>query len=390
MAKTVFYTLGCRANQYQTELLKSKLIDGNSSTDFGSDTDLYIINTCVVTADAERTSRQAIRKALKSAGQVIVTGCYARLAAAELKQLFPQINIAAPIPLSESLTDNKEMLPQLRANLMVQDGCENFCSYCIVPFARGKFKSKPIDTAVREAERMIGSGVKELVLTGINLGAYQFDLTDLIDKLSRLEGLLRLRLSSIEPIYLKNNIIECIARNPKLCHHLHIPLQSGDDNILKSMNRNYTGQIFSNLVQSVREKIPDCALTTDVIVAFPGEGEKEFQQTVELIDRLAFGRIHIFSYSKREGTLAATLPHQVKAEIKKVRNRALHLLREKHMATFAREYLGKEVEILVERKGEGLTSNYIRVLYPGNESEVGKLKKLTIKEIKKDHCLACC
>jgi threonylcarbamoyladenosine tRNA methylthiotransferase MtaB len=228
------------------------------------------------------------------------------------------------------------------------------------------------------------------VLTGINLGAYQFDLIELIEELSYLKELLRLRLSSIEPVYLKQTLIDCIAQNPKLCRHLHIPLQSGDDAILKSMNRNYTGQDFIDLVQAIRKKVPDCAITTDIIVGYPGEGEKQFQNTMELINQLRFSRIHIFSYSKRDGTVANTLPHQVKAEIKKARNRRLHLLREKYMAAFAREYSGEEVEILVERKGEGLTSNYIRVLYPGNETDVGKLKKLTIKEIKKDHCLASC
>jgi threonylcarbamoyladenosine tRNA methylthiotransferase MtaB len=385
--KISFYTLGCKANQYQTEVLKSQFSTLESRiSDFGDPADLYVINTCTVTEDADRKSRQAIRRALRLGKKVIVTGCYARLEGEKLKEAFPEIILTPLIPLS--ISDGEGETPtivgegvRIRANLMIQDGCEHFCSYCIVPHARGKVKSKPAEEVVTEAERLIAAGAREIILTGINLGTYQHDLSEVLRRLSSAEGLLRLRLSSLEPMYLTKGLIDAIAETPKVCHHLHIPLQSGDNAILKAMNRNYTRDDYLELISYVRKKMPDCGVTTDIIVGFPGEGEREFQNTIDLISQVEFSRVHVFTYSKRERTPAAGFTDQIDAMIKKQRNKVLHKLRNKYMKKFAQQYLGKQVEVLVEQKGEGLTSNYIRCFFNGPIDSSGSLKKIFVRSV---------
>ncbi|MFC1568377.1 MiaB/RimO family radical SAM methylthiotransferase [Candidatus Margulisiibacteriota bacterium] len=389
MTRYAFYTLGCKANQYQTEALKSQVAGhGSQVVDFSSEADVYVINTCTVTYDAERTSRQAIRRALRQnpKARVIVTGCYAKLNRVELKRLFPQVEIRDPSHLSTQPPIHPAT--HVRRNLMIQDGCEHFCSYCIVPYARGKIKSKPVEDVVSEAGQMVQAGAREIILTGINLGTYQYDLAKVIARLSEMEDLARIRLSSLEPMYIKKELIEAAAKIPKVCRHLHIPLQSGDDNILEAMNRTYSRADYRELISYIRNKMPDCGITTDVIVGFPGEGEKEFQNTVALIKEIRFSRLHIFSYSPRKSTPAAGFRDQVDPAIKKKRNQALHHLRDKHTKEFARQYLGKEVEILVEQKGSGLTSNYIRVLCSDTQSDVGKVRRVRIRGIKEGCCLA--
>jgi threonylcarbamoyladenosine tRNA methylthiotransferase MtaB len=381
MRKFAFYTLGCKANQYQTEVLKSQVAGDNSQVvDFPSRADTYIINTCTVTQDADRKSRQAIRRAIKQnpKAKIIVTGCYAKLQAKQLKAMFPNIEIEHPVslfPIPHSLS------PRIRANLLIQDGCKHFCSYCIVPYARGKIKSKPLEQAIEEAKRLVEAGAREIVLTGINLGTYQFNLSAVIERLSMIKDLHRIRLSSLEPMYLEKELIDGAAWNPKVCKHLHIPLQSGDNNILKAMNRNYSRDEYLDLIQYIRNKMPDCGITTDIVAGFPGEGEREFQNTIDLINQIKFSRLHIFSYSKREGTPAADLPNQVDPKTKKQRSQALQELRVKYMTEFANQYLNKEVEILAEQKGEGLTPNYIRCFFNDPTDSSGSLKIISAKSV---------
>ena len=361
--KIAFHTVGCRANQYQTEQLKAKLATDNFLlTTFSNFADIYVINTCSVTYDAERTSRKLIRGALRQNPQakVYVAGCYAKLEKKELKKIFPNIEFIKPEFLSPS-----HPTPQIRANLMIQDGCENFCSYCIVPYARGKIKSKPISDVIKETATLVKAGAREIVLTGINLGTYQYDLTKVLGALSKIKDLLRIRLSSIEPMYLTKELIGAVANTPKVCNYLHIPLQSGDNNILKAMNRNYSVKEYQELINYARQTIPDCGISTDVIVGFPGEGEQEFKNTKNLIKKIGFSRLHIFSYSKRPGTKAAELTNQVNGKIKKQRNKVLRDLGDRLANDFAKEQLKKGPEILVEQPGEGLTTNYIRVKIEG-------------------------
>lgn len=383
MKKVAIHTLGCRANQYQTEILKSEIRSLDSArdkdpkselVDFDTKADIYIINTCTVTVDADRTSRRLIRKAYKQnpKARVIIAGCFAKLNTSELKQTWPNIEILA----TDYRLQPADPSPQVRTNLMIQDGCDNFCTYCIVPYARGPISSKPVDQVLSEAKELVRAGAKEIVLTGINLGTYQNDLGSLIPKVAAIDGLLRLRLSSIEPMYLTKDLIDTMARTPKVSHHLHVPLQSGDDAILKKMNRNYTVQEYEVLAKHAREQMPDCAITTDIIVGFPGEGAKEFQNTLDLVNRIRFSRIHIFSYSKRPGTPAADYPDQVDPAVKKERNKKLHQLRDKHMKEFAQRCLNEEVEILVENEREALTDNYIKVKGSFQRRDVGRLVKV--------------
>lgn len=376
MKKIAFYTLGCRANQYQTEVLKSQLTSYESRVvDFQLEADVYVINTCTVTLDADRKSRQAIRRAIRQnpKAKIIVTGCYTKLEPDILKKEFPEIEIKDP----QSLPPSPQTLaPRIRANLMIQDGCEHFCSYCIVPYARGKIKSKLLEQVFDEAKRLVETGAREMVLTGINLGTYQFDLCAVIHRLSVLKDLQRIRLSSLEPMYIRKELIDTIAENPKACKHLHIPLQSGDNKILAAMNRNYSTDGYLDLIHYIRAKMPDCGITTDIIVGFPGEGEKEFQNTMDLVNQIKFSRIHIFTYSERKGTLAAELPNQIDHKTKNQRSKHLHKLRNKYMVDFAGKYLNKEVEILVEQKGEGLTSNYIRCFFNDPTDSSGHLKNI--------------
>jgi threonylcarbamoyladenosine tRNA methylthiotransferase MtaB len=408
--KIAFYTLGCKANQYQTEVLKSEFRNGSTSSpfppsraksrdpqaefvDFHEQADVYVINTCTVTVDADRKSRQVIRKALRQnpKAKVIVTGCYARLEGKKLKEMFPEITLTPSIPLSLRERGKPEVLRsakcevgrrkgvRVRANLMIQDGCEHFCSYCIVPYARGKIKSKPLEDVIEEAKQLISAGAREIVLTGINLATYQYNLSSLLPRLSSIVSLHRIRLSSLEPMYIQRKLIDAVAENPKACKHLHLPLQSGDNDILRAMNRNYSRGDYLELVQYIRGKIPDCGITTDIIVGFPGEGEKEFQNTLDLIEEVKFSRMHIFTYSKRKGTPAAEFPNQVDEKIKHKRNKILHELRAKYMAEFARQYLNQDIEILVEQKGEGLTSNYVRCFFNDPADSSGDIKKIFAK-----------
>ncbi|MEA3492809.1 MAG: MiaB/RimO family radical SAM methylthiotransferase [Candidatus Margulisiibacteriota bacterium] len=366
MKKTAFYTLGCRANQAQTEVLRSLLPEEG---------DICVINTCMVTHDAERKSRQAIRRMIREnpTAKIIITGCLAKLKVKELKKLFPQAEIVNSPSL---ITSHIPHISRVRMNLMIQDGCEHFCSYCIVPYTRGKVQSKPLAQVEKEAKQLVGAGAGEIILTGINLATYQYDLKEVIKRLSPIENLFRIRFSSLEPMYLDRKLIDAIAENPKVCRFLHIPLQSGDNNILKSMKRNYKREDYIDLIKYIRRKIPECGISTDIIVGFPGEGEKEFQNSIDLVNDLKFSRIHIFPYSIRKGTPAAEMPDQVNERTKAERNKNLHKLRDKYMKEFAKQYLNKEVEILVERKGEGLTSNFIRCYFDDPTNSTGKLRSI--------------
>lgn len=377
MKKTAFYTLGCRANQAQTDDIKSSVVGrGSQVVDFKEFADEYIINTCTVTHDADRKSRQAIRRAIRQNpnAKIIITGCYAKLETEKIKELFPQIDII-PSP-SLIFRDNPLSSVRTRMNLMIQDGCEHFCAYCIVPYARGKVQSKPLDQIEKEAQQLVEAGAREIVLTGINLATYQYDLTEVIKLLSPIENLYRIRFSSLEPMYLDRKLIDAIAKNQKVCRFLHIPLQSGDNRILKSMKRNYNRKDYIDLIKYIKGKIRECGISTDIIVGFPGEGEQAFQNTIDLVNELKFSRIHIFPYSIRKGTPAAEMPNQVEEHTKAKRNKTLHKLRDKYMGEFAKQYLNKEVEVLVERKGEGLTSNFIRCFFDDPTDSTGTLRSI--------------
>ncbi|MFC1559568.1 tRNA (N(6)-L-threonylcarbamoyladenosine(37)-C(2))-methylthiotransferase MtaB [Candidatus Margulisiibacteriota bacterium] len=431
MLKVAFYTLGCRSNQYETDAMKKICsLAGFEIVKFEETADVYVVNTCTVTGNADKKSRHMIRSAKKKNKNsvVIVTGCYIDAASDELYKIKEadillknddKKNILSYLPKIKSRSSAIIPAPRIRANLMVENGCENFCSYCIVPFVRGKVTSKPIGQAVTEAKQMVDDGVREIILTGINLGEYGRNLTKkeysignqdfrsqasdphalpkLIEELSKIDGLLRIRLSSIEPMYINDELIKIIKDNPKACRHLHIPLQSGDDKILKVMNRGYTAKDFLKMAKKIKKSIKDISITTDIIVGFPGEDKKAFNNTCKMIDKIKFPRVHMFSYSDRPGTAAFNLKNKIKPKMIAGRYEKLGELRAKYMLEFHKAQQKKPVEVLIEQKDpktglyEGLTGNYIRVFWAGDDSGddcIGKLLPLKIGHFQGECVLA--
>jgi threonylcarbamoyladenosine tRNA methylthiotransferase MtaB len=410
--KVAVATLGCKVNQFDSALLTERLrLKGFTVVPFGEGADVCIINTCTVTARTDYQSRQLVRRARKccpGAG-VVVTGCYAQVAPAELAEMPGVAAVvgnaekdALPGFLGEILNDRGKILVgdirrcgsmpsgtadvfpgRTRAILKVQDGCDAFCTYCIVPFSRGRSRSLPPSDVLRQAVRFAESGYREVVLTGIHLGSYGSDLeppvslAGLLAGFDDIDGVDRVRLSSIEPMEVTPELISRIASSERLCRHLHIPLQRGDDRILKLMGRNYTGDQFRLLVEKLTAAVPDIAVGVDVMAGFPGEGEEEFRRTAALIEELPIAYLHVFPYSRRPGTPAADFPHQVPEEAKKQRASFLRSLGAKKRASFARRFVGKEVSVLVEGKADrqtglmkGFTDNYIQVLIENGDSSL--------------------
>lgn len=403
MPKIAFHTLGCKSNQYETDAMKNICrASGFEIVPFEGRADIYIINTCTVTGNADKKSRNAVRSAKKKNKDsvVIVTGCYVESGNFNLEEADiilrnkDKADILKYLPKIDLTSRTSHLTPpRVRANLMIEDGCENFCSYCIVPFVRGKVRSRPMEEILAEAQRMAEGGVKEIVLTGINLGEYalepetkrlgsnqsnrnrdvQSQVPLLIDKLSKIDGLLRIRLSSIEPMYITDDLIKAVKENPKICKHLHIPMQSGDDRILNSMNRNYSSKDFLDMTKKIIKQVKDIAITTDIIVGFPGEDEAAFRNTCRLVDKIKFSRIHMFSYSDRQGTAAFSFKDKVDPKTIAIRYEKLGELRDKYMLRFHSSFLKKPMEVLIEQKDrktgmyEGLTSNYIRVFLKGDD-----------------------
>ncbi|MDI6731971.1 MAG: MiaB/RimO family radical SAM methylthiotransferase [Candidatus Margulisbacteria bacterium] len=395
--KYSFFTVGCRANQFQTESIKSELVSSDSTiVPFNQPADIYIINTCLVTLNAERTSLRTIRRALRQnpKAEIMIAGCLANLHGEKLKALFPQVKIYSPGKASKLPEIKSINAARIRENLMIEDGCENFCSYCIVPYARGKTRSKPLKQTLNEAKLLVAAGAKEIVLTGINLGAYGKDLlnislSNVITAFAKINGLLRLRLSSIEPMYLARELVNTIADAPNVCHSLHIPLQSGDNNTLQAMNRKYSINEFIQLIEHIRNKIPDCGIGTDIIVGFPGETEKAFNNTAKLIKQLKFSRLHVFPYSKREVTSAALLPNQIDLSEIKERVAVLRKIGEGLTKDFAKKHLGKKIEVLIESKDVGLTSNFIRCRLKSQEKEIGTINNIRAKFVNNSGEILC-
>jgi threonylcarbamoyladenosine tRNA methylthiotransferase MtaB len=395
------HSLGCRLNQAETSVLESQLRRrGYTVVEWGERTDLLVVNTCSVTAEAERTCRYVIRKTLKHSPDafVAVTGCYAQTGSHQLRNI-PGIDLivgnqyksslpeflpppellrkqpSAEMLHTKTITREDFVLPAYgqseatRALLKIQDGCNVMCSFCLIPFARGHERSRRLDDILAEAELLAARSHRELVLTGVNIGQFDFQgvgLTGLIDRLESIHGIERIRLSSIEPTTVTGPLLEKMSRSGKLCPYLHLPLQSGNDGVLAAMNRPYDVRSFVSLVDHAVSTIPDLALGTDLMVGFPEESERAFQDTVDLCHRLPFSYFHVFTYSKRPGTAAAQMLHHVPAEVARQRAQTLAAMsREKRLA-FAERSIGNSVSVLFER-GEtegmrlGTTANYLKV-----------------------------
>ncbi len=388
-------TLGCKVNQYEGETLKGQLAQLKAVA-FGQPADLYIINTCSVTADAEAKARQLIGRAKRGAPDalIVLTGCWREAETENLKALGVDLffNNAEKLDLAKRLPLKQDLEPvsvrtkapsRTRLVVKVQDGCDESCAYCAIPGFRGRLVSRPKAEIVREIDNAVTSGTNEVVLTGIHMGKYGFDLsgrlslTELIANILSKTSLKRLRLSSIEPQEITDELIDLMAGTPRLARHLHIPLQSGSDAILESMNRRYRRADYLELISKVRGHLPQIGLTTDVMVGFPGETDSNFDETLSLIEAAALNRLHIFKYSPRPETPAATFKNQIDPGTKKMRASRVHELGQKLAEDFTGGFVGRKVWVLVERqknaRQSGLTSEYVRVIFDETNNCVGDL-----------------
>ena len=417
--KVSFITLGCKVNQYDSDAMRSLFIrNGYKVAKENENADVYVINTCSVTSIGDRKSRQMVRRIRREHPRAVIAaaGCYAQLApdvfvqmgdvdvivgiqnrshiveyveeaAAEKKTLNAVGDIMAVTDF-ENLSVDAEGEVKTRAFIKVQEGCDNYCTFCIIPFARGKLKSRRQSDAVEEIRRLVEKGYREVVLTGIHLGNYGKDLHDgtslstLVTELVRIPDLLRIRLGSIESVELSDELIRIIREEPKVCPHLHLPIQAGSDDILKRMNRHYRLAEYKELVRNLRKEIPGLALTTDLIVGFPGETEENFRETLDTLQELQFSAIHVFPYSPRKGTPAAAYPNQVKPEIKKERAARVQALGKELAGAYRNQFFHKMVRVLVEEeKGgffEGVSDEYIRVFIKDKDVEKGKVYSVWI------------
>ena len=423
MSTVAFITLGCKVNQFETEsmegLFKQSGYDIVPSTNAA---DVYVINTCSVTSFGDKKSRQLIRRVqrLNPKAVIAVTGCYSQAAPDEVKAIEGVrvvlgtsdraniVNYVEQAMEEDGVIDKVddimkarefediplyEMPARTRAFLKIQEGCTNFCSYCIIPYTRGPLRSRKLESIRSEAQKLLDHGFKEIVLTGIHLGAYGKDfkdgtsLYDAAKAVLELPGLRRLRLSSLESIELSPELLELIKTNPKFSHHLHLPLQAGSDEVLKKMNRHYNRDEFTALIKNVKKSVPGVAISTDVIVGFPGETEEMFAESLEYIKTLGFARMHVFPYSPRTGTPAAKLPDQVPEPVKKDRVHRLQSLAQEMANDFHSQYLGTVQEVLFETNNDGitdgLTDTYIRV-YTDDEVKTGELYKVRLEKLYKD------
>ncbi len=402
-------TLGCKLNQYDSERIREQLMRrGYLIVPYDEAADLYVVNSCTVTSKSDRDARRLARQAKRRnpASLVVVTGCYAEVSPDELEAIdeidvvlsnTEKDTLAAHVPPgsddvaadeehpADSLIDS--FADHTRAFVKVQEGCDAHCAYCIVPQARGPSRSmRPVEV-VRQVEKLVAAGHPEIVLIGVHLGKYghdlpeeQVDLEDLARWLCEVPSLGRLRFSSIEPCEVTPGIIDLVARHPRVCRHLHIPLQSGSDAILQSMGRPYTTREYADLVNRVREASPLACLGADVMVGFPGETDREFAETLAFVESLPLSYLHVFAYSPRPGTRAATMPDQVAPETKRYRSRVLMSLSVEKRADFTRRNVGEELEVVLEQPlaGDvgytmGVSDNYLRVRFAAGPATRGQI-----------------
>lgn len=407
--KVAFYTLGCKVNQYETESIKNQLLQkGYTETSFEEKADIYIVNSCTVTSVADRKTRNMLRRAKKinPQGKVIVTGCYAQTNSKELLEMEEIdyvvgnrykkgiVNFIEDIEnrtmerlKNDNIFDEYEyteyefatLREMSRAYVKIQDGCNNFCSYCKIPFARGKSRSRKKDNILREIEKLVAEGFKEVILIGINLGAYgedleeNIDFEDLLEEILQIKGLERVRIGSVYPDKISDRFIE-MFKYKNLMPHLHISLQSCDDTVLKMMKRKYGSALIEERLLKLKNSVENMEYTADIIVGFPGETEEMFQNSYNLIEKIGFSGLHIFQYSDRENTVASHLENKIDSKTKKERADRLEELK-KVIAIREREhYLEKNLKVLIEEKIEdsfyGYSENYLRVKIDRNHSEI--------------------
>lgn len=432
--KVAFLTLGCKTNQYETNGMMQKFIEaGYEICNIEEKPDVYVVNTCTVTNIADRKSRQSLRK-IKEKGKTIIVavGCYAQVAKEQLEDM-PEIDIVLGNKekkdiveyvekfLKERININKkEIFPMVevadiskqkefdeygcitytersRTEIKIQDGCNNFCTYCLIPYARGRIRSRKKENILEEVKIIANKGIKEIVLTGIHIASYgkdfeeNYKLIDLLEDLNKIEGIKRIRLGSLEPTIITEEFTQRLSKLDKICNHFHLSLQSGCDDTLKRMNRKYTTKEFKKVTEMLRKYFKDANLTTDIIVGFPGETDEEFNITYDFLKDISFYKMHIFKYSKRDGTIASNMPNQIDGNIAEERSNKLIELSNSNMKMYNDKYLGKEVEVLFEEKqGEywiGHTRNYMIVKIKSNGLLENVVKNVKIIDNKKDMLL---
>lgn len=409
MKKIQIQTFGCKVNQYESASFHSRFSElGHHIVSAGSESDIIVINTCSVTGKAGAQSRQAVRKAVRNNpdAKIVITGCYSQMAGQEIQSM-PELNEKSvciigngdkhflvdaalneefiPITLPSPLTKDTEISPlpirsfgkRTRAYLRIQDGCNSYCSYCIVPFTRGRSRSLTPTEVLKQAAIFADEGYKEIVITGIHVGNYGIDLSEdvdissIMDRLCRATPEIRYRLSSIEPTEISKDLLSAMTKNSNFMPHLHIPLQSGSDDILLRMNRRYTTNRFSEIVDLCRNTIEDVAIGIDILAGFPGETDKHFRSTLSFLEDLDFTYLHVFPYSKRPGTPAADFPDQIAGDLKEIRVKSLRQLSDQKKEIFYQRFIGATRPVLVEGKRnrmgllKGFTDNYIPVSFKG-------------------------
>ena len=399
MKKVAFCTLGCKVNQYETNAMEESFINaGYEIVNFEEKADIYVINTCTVTNMSDKKSRQMLRKSkqLNVNAIVVAVGCYAQVSKDKLEQI-EEVDLILgnnekkeivkyveefqkeKIVHLEDVLHQKEFIDfgtttnmeKTRAVIKVQDGCDRFCSYCIIPYARGRVRSRKLESVIEEVKSLAQNGVKEVVLTGIHIASYGKDfkedisLIDLLEKINEVDGIERIRLGSLEPTIITEIFLSRLLKLEKVCHHFHLSLQSGCTETLKRMNRRYGVEEFENVIKLLRDTYNDVILTTDIIVGFPGETEEEFNKTYEFLKRICFYKMHIFKYSRRKGTKADLMENQIAPIIQEERSKKLIELSNNNQEKYNQEYIGKIVEVLFEEQdGEyikGHTANYLVV-----------------------------
>ncbi|MDY3529483.1 tRNA (N(6)-L-threonylcarbamoyladenosine(37)-C(2))-methylthiotransferase MtaB [Riemerella anatipestifer] len=423
-----YHTLGCKLNFAETSTIARQLSDaGYQKVSFDDRADVYVINTCSVTENADRECKIHVKRAMKAnpEGLVVIVGCYAQLKPEEISKIEgvdlvlgakEKFNILSYLEDLEK-THNKGIVhsceieeadffigsysigDRTRAFLKVQDGCDYKCTYCTIPLARGISRSDTIENVIKNAQEIAAKDIKEIVLTGVNIGDYgkgefgnkkhEHTFLDLITELDKVEGIERIRISSIEPNLLKNESIELVAQSKRFVPHFHIPLQSGSDELLKRMKRRYLTKLYRDRIDTIKSVMPNAAIGVDVIVGFPGETEERFLETYHFLNELPISYLHIFTYSERENTEAVAMDGVVPISERKKRNKMLRILSEKKKMAFYQSQLGKTLPILWEHENKdgmmfGFTENYVRVKKPFDQSSVNKIETLKLNKIEAD------
>lgn len=422
--RVAFHTLGCKVNQYETESIKNQLVKkGYKEVNFEEESDIYIINSCTVTSIADRKTRNILRRAKKvnPSGKVIVTGCYAQTNSREILEIEDvdyvidnknKSNILNFVEAIENISYEREkkgnifkereyqeyefatLREMTRAYVKIQDGCNQFCSYCKIPYARGKSRSRNKENILNEIKKLVQDGFKEIILIGINLGAYGEDFENkdsfenLVEKILKIENLERIRIGSVYPDKISDKFID-LFKNSKLVPHLHISLQSCDDDVLRYMKRNYGADLIKTSLLKLKEKVHNMEFTADVIVGFPRENEQMFQNTYNVIEEIEFSNLHIFQYSDREGTAASVMDKKVDTKTKKERANKLEELRDKMFEKSREKYIGKVLEVLIEEEKEeyyfGYSSNYLKIKIKKDfDLGINNIVKVRIEELEKD------